>query len=102
MVPHVKPSAATSASTHASVIASAGREARHLPPAAEQVASQPWPFAAPSCHVMPSLPHAQSPPGRCGGSGSDGGSSGGGGGLGGRLGGGGLDGGLGGRLGGGE
>ena len=64
----VSPSASATASTHASFPASTGREARHVPPAAEQASWQLWP-SAPRCHVMSSLPHAQSLPGRCGGSG---------------------------------
>ena len=53
------PPAAISASTHAAVLAPAGREATHLPPPAAQVVPQLWPFA-PSCQEMPLLPHAQS------------------------------------------
>ena len=66
------PSAAISISMHAAVLAPAGRAATHVPPPAAQAASQLWP-PAPSCQEMPLLPHAQSPPGRCGGSGGDGG-----------------------------
>ena len=77
---------------HAAVLAPAGREARHVPPAAEQASWQLWP-SAPRCHGMPSLPHAQSLPGRCGGSGGgDGGEVGDGGGDGGEVGDGGGDG----------
>ena len=77
----VSPSATTTASMHSAVLAPAGREATHVPPPAAQALSQLWPFA-PSCQEMPLLPHAQSPPGRCGGSGDVGGRGGGGGGNG--------------------
>ena len=57
MYAHVRPSATATASTHAAVIASAGRVAPwHVPPASEQVASQFWPDA-PIRHAMPTLPH---------------------------------------------
>ena len=97
LVPYVdaqiRPYAPISASTHAAVAAPAGREATHVPPLAAQTAVQ---FGAlgqssspPIRQSMPLLPHAQSPPGRCGGSG---GGDGGDGGVGGDCGDGGADG----------